>query len=192
VEETAETPPSGLAQAIYNAVSVLQYEGQITFTEAECSGSVLVGNVLNLTGGLTAWTTMAAQVQRIVEDIDRGQTEIGLGVAAHLGGRDLLELIRAFRNWAPSTSRNERITAQPETTANVEGSVPHGADGGYNAAPDLPTAKLVVGSKNLTVAPKDVSSAGTIPSNLTGKWRPITVCDSGTTKTVLVLCTESF
>jgi len=37
-ETEAEPAPTGLAQALYAAVSVLQYDGVLELTEQECSG----------------------------------------------------------------------------------------------------------------------------------------------------------
>ena len=94
-----EPVPSGLAQNIYNAISVLQYDGTFTLLEAECSGSVGIGNTVNVTGSsITAWSTMAAQVQKIVENLETGRTTVEIGPAKHLGAGELLDLLRVSRN----------------------------------------------------------------------------------------------
>ena len=44
-ETEAEPVPAGLAQALYDAVSVLQYDGVLELTEEECSGAAAPGAV---------------------------------------------------------------------------------------------------------------------------------------------------
>ena len=64
--------PDGLAAAIQAATGMLQYDGTLELTEPECSGAAAPGQLLNLSGGRTEWATMAAQIQRVEEQIDRG------------------------------------------------------------------------------------------------------------------------
>ena len=61
-ETAAEPVPEGLAQALYAAVSVLQYDGVLELTEQECSGLGAPGLLLNLSGGRAEWATMAVEV----------------------------------------------------------------------------------------------------------------------------------
>lgn len=124
---SGEDEPTGLAEGLYNALSVLQYEGEITLHEEE-GGEVLinagftdcngVGLVLNLTGGLAAWATMRALVQSVTEDVDRGITTLAFGPAGHLGASDLIELLRMTRlRWnytAPSARVDVRAAARGE------------------------------------------------------------------------------
>jgi hypothetical protein len=82
-ETAAEPVPAGLAQALFDAVGVLQYDGVLELTEPECSGVAIPGGLLNLSGGRAEWATMAAQIQRVEESIDLGQTPRGpSGIAA--------------------------------------------------------------------------------------------------------------
>jgi hypothetical protein len=107
----AEPVPSGLAQALYDAVSTLAYDGVIELTEEECSGVAVPGSLLNLSGGRAEWATMAAQIQRIEEHIDLGQTKIVVGPGKHLGHGDLAGLLRVNRLRRISYRLNERTTA---------------------------------------------------------------------------------
>jgi hypothetical protein len=101
VTQVPEPVPAGLAQALYNAVSVLQYEGDLTLQEPEVSGSLSVGNVFNLTGGnLTEWATMKAMVQSVTEDLDAGTTQIEFGPPKHLSAGELVDLLRVNRSRA--------------------------------------------------------------------------------------------
>jgi hypothetical protein len=121
-ETEAEPVPAGLAQALYDAVSVLQYDGALELTEQECSGLAVPGLLLNLTGGRTEWATMAAQIQRVEEKIDAGQTKITVGPAKHLGHAELTTWLRANRTRRVSYRLGERTTGSGSgNAAKVQG-----------------------------------------------------------------------
>lgn len=101
-----EDVPTGLAAALYASLGVLHYDGQIVLTEPECSGSILPGMVLNITGGLSEWATMRALVQSVEHRIDAAQTYIRVGPPDHLGPQDLVSLMRANRQRRTSVSAN--------------------------------------------------------------------------------------
>ncbi len=121
-ETEAEAVPAGLAQALYDAVNPLQYDGVLELTEQECSGAAVPGQLLNLSGGRTEWATMAAQIQRVEELLDLGRTRITVGPGKHLGHEDLAELLRVNRQRRPSFRRTERTTGQATgNAAKIEG-----------------------------------------------------------------------
>jgi len=121
-ETEAEPVPTGLAQALYDAASVLQYDGVLELTEQECSGLATPGSLLNLTGGRTEWATMAAQIQHVEEMIDLGQTKITVGPAKQLGHADLVELLRVNRSRRISFRLSERTTGSGSgNAARVQG-----------------------------------------------------------------------
>jgi hypothetical protein len=118
----AEAVPAGLAQALYDAAGVLQYDGVLELTEQECSGVAAPGLLLNLTGGRTEWAAMAAQIQRVEEKLDLGQTRITVGPAKHLGHADLAELLRVNRTRRLSFRLNERTSGSASgNAAKVQG-----------------------------------------------------------------------
>jgi hypothetical protein len=90
--------PTGLAANYRSGLSTLQYAGRIIIEERECSQAVTPGTLVNITGGLTAWATMAAQVQEVVEEIDEGRTSITLGPPSHIRLDDLVEVLKIARN----------------------------------------------------------------------------------------------
>lgn len=92
-----ESVPSGLAEALYNALSPLEWEGQIQIVGSDCDGTVEVGDKLNLSGGHSDWSSMAAVVQQTDEDLETGTTTIAVGPPQHLGARDMIELLRVNR-----------------------------------------------------------------------------------------------
>src|SRR5262249_49983005 len=108
----AEPVPAGLAQALYDAVSVLQYDGGLELTEPECTSQGAPGMLLNLSGGRADWSTMQAQIQRVEEKLDLGLTRITVGPAKHLGHAELTTLLRANRNRRVSFRLEERTTGK--------------------------------------------------------------------------------
>jgi len=121
-ETEAEPVPSGMAAAIYAATSVLQYDGVLELTEQECSGAAVPGQLLNLTGGRADWSSMAAQVQRVEENLDLGQTRIFVGPAKHLGQTEITAWLRANRERRVSFRLSERTSASTSgNAAKVQG-----------------------------------------------------------------------
>ena len=103
-----EEIPTGLATALRQGLKDLQYEGRFTRAAAECVPGIRPGDLLNLTGGLTEWTTMKAQIQTVTHDLAAGTTELTFGPAAHLGAADWLELMRANRIGLPGVPKTQR------------------------------------------------------------------------------------
>jgi hypothetical protein len=110
----AQPIPSGMAQAIYDALAVLEYEGDVSIVQAEIAGGIHMGNKLNLSNGRTEWATMAAQIQSIVKDFGSGRTTLTIGPARHLAAGDLTRLFeltryrRVFQN--PATRQTGRAS----------------------------------------------------------------------------------
>ena len=121
-ETEAEPVPTGLAQALFAAMGVLQYDGALELTEAECSGAGAPGQLLNLSGGRAEWATMAAQIQRVEEQLDLGVTRITVGPAKHLGQSELTAWLRANRNRRVSYRLSERTSGSGSgNAAKVQG-----------------------------------------------------------------------
>jgi hypothetical protein len=115
----AETPPSGLAQALYQSCSDIHYEGQRTIVEDECSGTYTLGQVLNIAGGLSEWSSMRALIQSVTFDFDRGYTTVNFGPPEHLGFYDLVELLKVTRNSRPTISIGIRETGDISSSDNT-------------------------------------------------------------------------
>lgn len=116
--EHPEPTPIGLARKLYDAVSVLQFDGEVILETKEINTSTLMGSVLNIHGGNQLWETMRATIQTVKEDIDHGRTAISFGPAKHLGPDDLVELLRANRKRQATRNAGRRITGKP-SKANV-------------------------------------------------------------------------
>lgn len=121
-ETEAEAVPAGLAQALFDAVGVLNYDGTVELTEEECSGVGAPGSLINLSSGRAEWATMAAQIQRIEEAIDLGQTKVTVGPGKHLKRGDLAELLRVNRFRRISYRLSERTSGSGSgNAAKVQG-----------------------------------------------------------------------
>lgn len=108
-----ELVPLGLAEAIYNSVSILHWEGSLSWVKEEVDGDVRVGQVLNLSGGRAEWATMTALIQSVVHELETGRTTVQIGPAPFLGPRDLIDLLRI--------NRSRRITMNTTTRASASG-----------------------------------------------------------------------
>jgi len=117
-----EPVPVGLAQFIYEAISVLQFEGQITLQEQDASGSLHIGQLFNLTGGaLAEWSTMAAMVQQVTENLDDGTTTIQFGPPRNLSAGELVDLLRVNRARVIRSAYSMRPAGTPsDNSANVD------------------------------------------------------------------------
>ena len=93
-----EPTPVGLAAFIYQARSVLSYEGTITLKGQDVVnlGNPLAGTC-NILGGDAEWAGMCAEVQTVSENMATGATSITVGPPNHLGPSDLAALLQANR-----------------------------------------------------------------------------------------------
>lgn len=103
--------PTGLAQNIFASLATLQYEGRAALTEAECSGTVAPGVVMNITGGRPEWLSMRALMQQLEENIDTGESTVMFGPPHHLAPQDIIELMRAGR--PPEWDTRNRAASAP-------------------------------------------------------------------------------
>jgi len=112
--------PTGLAEAYYNALNELQYDGSFRLAAQEIDNTVIgMGNVVNVTNGDAAWATMRSLVQQVTFNIDAGTTQVNIGVAKHLGVGDLIQLLmvnRTRERWtAPGTQSSGQVSGSKVT-----------------------------------------------------------------------------
>lgn len=135
-----EEQPTGIAQAVYESLSVLQYQGEDIRVQSEIMNAagdgpfVHLAHKLNLTGGRTAWETMNAMIQRITESEGTGETTISFGPARHLAAGDLAAMFQwnKYRRYWYNPSLRE--------TANA------GDVGGFSLGEDTPKENTSAGS----------------------------------------------
>ena len=107
---TGDTIPTGLAQALYECVNARIYAGSVAIIEQEVTGSINPGNLLKITGGATAWSTMLAPVQSVAENLDTGTTTITVGPPNHLTPSEVIDLLRANRTRGTPLSASVRLS----------------------------------------------------------------------------------
>jgi hypothetical protein len=118
--QTAEPQPTGLAEQIYDAVNILQYEGQFILVQEDVDGTARPGKALNITNATqTAWATMNATIHETSENIDEGRTNISFGPTKKLGPTDLIEYLRSNRARHTSLRWAAKGDADPFTPENT-------------------------------------------------------------------------
>jgi hypothetical protein len=200
VAAAAEEPePSGLAAAIYDALSALHYEGELVVIEDELSQDITPGTLLNVSGGRAEWETMRAMVQEVVEEVGVGRTTIRCGPPAHLSPQDFVELGRANRERRVTKRLQERVTGVSSVSPKVVGSASSAVEN--SVTPDVSTRELVIkdatgaqGNAQIRISVADIVSA----LNGTGdiKLREIDVCETvaglAVAKKMLVLGSQTY
>jgi hypothetical protein len=102
----------------------LHWDGQFSLTEPEVTFQVRPYNLCNITGGLSAWTSMAAIVPEVSYDLDAGTTSVTTGTFGRLQADTLV----AF--WRGINSRNYSTNRVGRTDASASSRVVVGATGG--------------------------------------------------------------
>jgi hypothetical protein len=120
----AETPPNGLAAALYASWGRLHWDGQFRLTEEEVTFQVRPCNTCNITGGLSAWSSMVALVPEVVYDIEAGTSSVTTGTFGRLQADTLVAFWRGVNARKFSTNRISR------TDASAAAGVVIGASGG--------------------------------------------------------------
>lgn len=108
--------PVGLAQSLYDALSVVHYSGDIVLLEDECGDTLTkplgLGMAINITGSRSEWETMNAQVQQCSLDLDSGLTRVTIGPPGYLIAEDLVELLKVNRTRFSYTAPVIRTNAE--------------------------------------------------------------------------------
>lgn len=157
--QAGELAPTGVARAIYEAASVLHFDGQFKMVEQECSGVVGLGNAINFTEGRPEWKGMNAQVYSIAEDIDQGTTTVYIGPSKNLGPDDYMELLRS--TW-------ERIViVPPSSRATGQSAFSGAAVLGKEIQREVPTQNQGGVTLQAFQDPRPVGTDGRIPGKAT-------------------------
>jgi hypothetical protein len=106
-----------MAAALYASWSQLHYDGSCLLTESEVGGTLYPGVSINITGGLAAWASMAALVQKVEENVDTGETSITFGPPRQIEPEGLYALLRGFRTRASAGDKVARETGETEDAA---------------------------------------------------------------------------
>lgn len=161
----------GLAAYLYNSLSPLQWDMSFTLVENECSGAVILGNVVNLLGTRRPeHAAMRALVQEVVFSIDDGTTTVLCGPPTKiLGISEVLALLQRFqrrRRWTnPLTQDTGELSGADSGEASLgeasgdTDSVPGEGvqkrlmvkDGGNKILLDGPTGKATVNTTSIVL-----------------------------------------
>jgi hypothetical protein len=185
---TAETVPNNLAQNIFQAVGILQYDGSVTLVGYEV-GVKYEQFLLNFNSGRVEWESINAVVQEVVDNLDTGKIYIKFGPAKHLGAADLAELTRSGRELYESRNYGERETA--EATGN--GMIDQGV---YSCVENTSTGDCKYNMLKF-VDPDNANYAikidvGDLTQPLNVLLREEDVCESGVLKKRFSLASEPF
>jgi hypothetical protein len=183
--QQGEAPPIGLAQVLYDALSVLEYEGSITIVQEEVGGAPSLGMRVNLIGGRPEWEAMGSIVQEVQEDVDAGTTVLQLGPPQHLGARDMVELLRVNRFRFVYTPQQERAGQQSAGGAVRLGKVTP-KENGSNGSLTRERLKLATQGGGLI----DINPYLTVGAPM--KVREVAICVNGVEKRMLVLASEPY
>jgi len=125
VNGAGEPLPIGLQDSLYDALSDLQYDGQISLLERECAGGRHPGHLVNVLGTeQTAYETMRAQVQAVTMDITSGSTSLTIGPAKHLSLDELIGYLKPTRTNNPGRSgRSRKNGTSKEDQEAVQGDI---------------------------------------------------------------------
>jgi len=181
--DPGEPAPEGIAAAMWEEWQQLHHDGVVSVAEDECSGSVEPGKVINLTGGRTEWTTMAAMIRRVTERFDAGVTEIEFGVPTWIDLDSRVAWYRTNRARSYAFSRYLRVELEEGDVGIADTSAKR--DGGN--VTDIHRRRFV-GDNGADV---DINPDEDLPEGEVAKFREISYVDSdGVPQTASVLATE--
>jgi hypothetical protein len=151
----AESIPTGLAQAIYDAHATLQYEGQFTLHGDEIPTGLGLGSKVSMV--LASATYSNLLVQAVVEDVANRVLTVSVGPAAHIGISDLIELLRVNRSrvtWQNPLTRSTAVASGSSASMTLAKTPPReNTNGGYgNAESSATSADAGTGKKAVATA----------------------------------------
>ena len=110
------TGANGVAAKLYASWSRLPWDGQFTLLQQEPTLANAPGTLVNITGGLSAWTSMAAIVQEIAVDLDAGVSTVRTGTSGRLSADQLVALWRGLHFYRYPTHLAARVSASTPTS----------------------------------------------------------------------------
>lgn len=112
--QPAESAPTGIATAIYNALQATTSEGSLTIVGDEVDGTRWHGCKISLLGAGTGL------IHSATHDVMRGETRIEFGPPPYLSPGDWVELQKAMRRRQPTWTFN-RDSNEPESESSSLG-----------------------------------------------------------------------
>jgi len=191
-----EAAPAALAQAIYENLNKLQYDGSLTLAENETMGVDFLGCLLNLSAGRSEWETMKALIQSVSEDLDNGITNIVFGPAPHLSPGDLVELNRMNRRRRTFDKARTSGGAGGGSGREVGDKMP--IENSHHIDPQPTKSEITIPQGEYTHLLKiDPYTADTLQTYFPSgganiKWREVNACDDDGPGKMLILCSEVY
>lgn len=113
----AETPPTGIAQKLFDDLAILKNTGSVRFDvdELPAAGTYYIGQPVDISdSGTPAWGEVNAQVQQVSYHLPTRAITLTIGAPKHLGLNDFITLARLWKANPPSfTSEDERKEGKP-------------------------------------------------------------------------------
>lgn len=184
----AESIPSGVAAAYLQTLqSGCDYEGSIPTIETDVGATRWHGSALNLTGGETAWETMAAPIHSVSWDLRSRKTMINFGPNPDFGVQEYIEFLRNLSKRENRTYTTEERTGDELGSENgISGrgdsvgptTTPQTVTGGGAGIPSNPqpfelVASGAAGDNILKV--RESTIAGDTPSGFSDGLKPFTI-----------------
>ncbi|HSY18247.1 MAG TPA: hypothetical protein VK815_07940, partial [Candidatus Acidoferrales bacterium] len=127
VSGVAESPATNLAQNIYNSRAALDYDGTHEIIDPGVIGntaplSQIIGhwNVLNITGGKSAWATANMTIAGSEINLMTNHQRIDIGPSKHLSPQDWNEMLQFFRNRRVFIFAGQRATGYGNAGGTVD------------------------------------------------------------------------
>ena len=184
-----EAIPSGLAQALYTELSVLQWKlkHEIFQTAATASAVPTIikpgKHCINLSGGASAWTSMNAAPERVSIEFFRtgngllaAQHSISCGPVNHLEPGYIVQLTNLFWNRNKSGIDPFQRLSGTVSSTQVDLSATDAKENSTPAQALYQSTNLLYldGGGNPAIIQHDASQ---LPANATSAHRPISCCD---------------
>jgi len=126
----AETPVTGLAQNIYNSRQTLDYDGSHEIIDPGIKNGTgatqplqqIIGhwNVLNLSGGASAWATANMTIASTEIDLVTNHIRIEVGPSKHLQPQDWSSMLQFFRYRRLYTPSSVRATGLGDSSSTAD------------------------------------------------------------------------
>jgi len=181
-----EPMPTDLHIYLYEASSVLHYDGTIVLTDEECPGTINVGNVLNITGSRVECQTMNALIESVVMDLDSRATAIQIGPPKHLGFADMITLLQSTRRRMRYTPIAARTTGQGGGFGAIQMPDRSARENTQQTQPKVD--RYVIGDPS--AGRIDINKADTFGKEI--KLRELLYCDNGVEKKILSMASELY
>lgn len=162
--QSAEEEPTNFASDLYSSWSILHYSGSIGLKQQVPAPSVRPGQTVNVTGGIAAWTTMAAIIQDTTINYPAGHITHNLGPCPRLEADTLMSIFRSVRARRFSTERMTRD--DPDDTDDIWGptSSPSSSISDGSPADKIEHLRIesIDGTKTISLQPTDLTGESAV------------------------------